>query len=360
MKNKRIILTLLVGIIALGSIGVTFSLAWFATSNRLQVNLMTIEIEGDASIRISTQLTDFEHATDHLSRSDLKPTTMFAPVTTAHKAAWEETKREKPIFYDDTLGNVDLDLRSIETGFFNQDLYLYSDKDVYVTINPNATRIVPSDNLGYAQETYNRAQASDKPEDEWLKKLTVEEIKDRLDELTKAMRFAVLNPDHENYKFVIIDPNKDQDHYLGGLLDNDIDRYYDSTYIDGVKKEELFGEYNDGSLIVYDEALKEDSDYENPEREPNSFNAKHQAGVQRVNIEKSIENGLVISKENSYSLDDFSNRPFAPLLIPVYAGSATKINVSLYIEGWDERSVNYTMGSTFNSNLQFIIARRID
>ena len=64
-------------------------------------------------------------------------------------------------------------------------------------------------------------------------------------------------------------------------------------------------------------------------------------------------------EEGAHGLDEFKNRVNSPLNIPVYKNKANRINVSIYIEGYDLNSVNYTMGATFLANLDFIISREM-
>ena len=360
MKTNKIILALYVSIIALSTVGLSFSIAWYANSTKLQVNAFYLSIDTTDELKISTS-EDYLSSTDHLTQNQLNPTTLFTPVTTAYKNTWMDIKQEKPNFYDDTLGNEDLDYKKMDTGFYNQDLYLFCENDVYVTIDPERTFINANSlfNNAYASELKARAQVEEALE--WMKDFSVEKIKEMLDELVKAMRFSVLVPNQEAYQFAIVDPHKDEDVYLGGLLDNDIDRYYDYMTVNNELREYVQGDVNDRSLIFYDEAPISDTGYEYPDREPNAFNARHKAGVKRFNKEASIANGLVIKEEGSLGLDEFDNehRPFAPLQIPVYKNQPNKINVSIYIEGWDLDSVNYTMGATFDACLQFQIARRM-
>ena len=363
MKIKKIILTLYVSIIALSTVGLSFSIAWYSNSTKLKVDAFRLSIDTEDELKISTTA-EYSDSKTHLTQADLKTTTLFTPVTTAHSADWIAAKSQTPVFYDDTLGNIDLELKVMQSGYYSQDLYLFSDNDVFVTIDPTSTFMNP--NLGYnyshAQAVWNRVQTSDDPADEYLKGLSVDEIEERLNKIVEAMRFSILVPEIEHYQYAIIDPHKDEDVYLGGLLDNDIDRYYDYEEVNNELVESVQGEINDRSLIAYKDAPIVDTDYENPSREPNAFNAKHKAGVKLFDRETSINvNGLQIAKEKSLSLDEFTNdkRPFAPLLIPVYKNQPNKIVVSIYIEGWDLESVNYTMGATFNAGLQFQIARRM-
>ena len=61
-------------------------------------------------------------------------------------------------------------------------------------------------------------------------------------------------------------------------------------------------------------------------------------------------------KEESYSLNEFEGNN-VPFVIPVYREYSQEIVISIYIEGWDLDSVNYTMGAAFTSDLTFMIER---
>ena len=63
-------------------------------------------------------------------------------------------------------------------------------------------------------------------------------------------------------------------------------------------------------------------------------------------------------KEESYSLNEFEGNN-VPFVIPVYREYSQEIVISIYIEGWDLDSVNYTMGSAFESNIAFKILREM-
>lgn len=368
MNTKKIILTLYVGIIALSTLGLSFSLAWYASSSQLHVDSIEIALDCDRDLKISTS-SNFENLTDILSREeDFEFASSFDTVTSAHSRLWMDSKEDKPRFYDDTTwysGREEAAIQEASIGYFSQDVYLYCDDDVFVTIDPEMTYLNASQyNYSHAQEMYDIIQRVKDESSPYYKykNLTVEEIKTRLDELVKAMRFSILIPnDDDSYDYVIIDPHKEEETYLGGLLDVDVDRYYDSHHNsnDSVYYENVYGEVNDRSLIVYDDPLTESSDYTYPGDEPSAFNARHESGVKLFNREKSIQNGFEIKVENSHSLDEFNHRLNTPLNIPVYKDKANKIIFSIYIEGWDLQSVNYTMGATFDSYIKFIIAREM-
>ena len=89
------------------------------------------------------------------------------------------------------------------------------------------------------------------------------------------------------------------------------------------------------------------------------MHAKHAPNVKTFNKEKSLENGLELAKEEIYKLSDFERVGYTDFVIPVKRYTPTKFVLSIYIEGWDLDSVNYTMGATFISKLSLRIDRRM-
>ena len=366
MKRKQIILTLGVGIIALGTIGVGASVAWYINSNNLYVNAIDITISSGPELLISRS-TDLDSFVSELDLSSEPKKSDFAPVTGAYSSSWINNKADKPVFYDDTSNFIFAENGSrkitSELGYYQETLYLYSDTTADVIIDPSNTYLKAnaSFNNAYAQEIKETANQENVSSD-YLKyrDMTVEQIAERLNKLPEAMRFSVLVPDEEVYQYGIIDPNKDQTKIVeyGGLLDVNIDGYFDSFHDGNVNKEHFYGDINDPNKIVYAESELNDSDYVDPTKDTSAFNARHEANVQRFDKEASLNNGLVINKEPSLGLYDFSpmkeNKPF---VIRCNEYEPRKIVLTIYIEGWDLESVNYTMGASFIASLGFRVDR---
>lgn len=361
MNKKRIILASIIGIIALNTVSLT--LAWYASSSKLNIDSIIVTIDADRELKISTS-DNIDSFKDELTYDDFNHVPVFIPVSSMFCSEWINEKASKPIFYDSSSMMVQTSgepfLRTTSFGFLNQDIYILCDDDVYVTIDNdvNNTFINPNSffNNAYAQDI--RAQY---PE------LTYEEIVDRLDRLSKAMRFSLLyqNEEEDEYSYVIIDPEKDENNeevLMGGILDNSISREYDYYYDYNEHSfcEVVYGEVYNRDKIVYDEALDSDSELVG---EANAFNAKHKAGVKRFNQEKSLENGFEIATENSTGLSsfdyDFVNNKKPSFYFPVKRNTPTKLNLSIYLEGWDIASVNHTMGASFLAGLSFKIYREI-
>lgn len=361
MKRSKLVLSFYIGMIALSVSTLSMSIAWYASNDRARVESILITVDGDRDILISTQR-DGEYK-EGLTKDDLQDVGDFIPLTGAHSASWKESKSDSPIFYDETNHSL-YEFAPLVTassrGYFSQKLYIKTDDDLWVTIDPSKTYI-------NANEEYNKQYAAilhglyQEGNDEFLKQLSVEDIEERLNKLVNAMRYSILVTDSVDYSYTIVDPNKEGETLYGGLLDNDIDRYYDYFIreSDGQSYERLYGEIiGDRNNIVYDEPLDEDSAYESANEEPNAFNARHKKDVKRVNLEQTLANGVEIAKEDSHELSEFSGDD-NPLRIPVYRNTPKEIVLSIYIEGWDLDSVNYTMGATFISNLSFKIEREM-
>ena len=357
MKKSKVIIAFSIATIALNAATVSLSIAWYANSAAVYVNAIDITFDTDKMLGLATSY-DGEYK-EVLNHTELKPITQFKPVTTAHRSLWMDKKNPEPLFYDDTLTDYENDIQPVTGGYFTQELYLKSDDDIYVTINPEKTFIIPNEtyNESYAEELYDEFQ---KGTDENKKKMTRNVIAKKLNQLVRAMRFSILVPAEDDYSYEIIDPYKESETLLGGVLDNDTDNYYDhypSLDDPDIQLERVYGEIiGDRNKIVYDDPASADSRYKNTRDEPSAFNAKHKAGVKTFNLEKTLENGVEIKKEEARSLNDYE-KAVKPFHIALNAYEPKKIVVSMYIEGWDLDSVNYTMGATFDASFSLKIER---
>ena len=363
MKKNKLLLLLYVGVIALSVATVSMSIAWYATSRQLFINSIDITIDADRELEISATR-DGVYG-DQINYTKLEDNEVFIPVTSAHSSLWRSQKQDTPTFYDETKVSEieEADLYDVaDKGYFSKKVYLRSDDDVYVTIDPEKTFIKQYEtelldyNKNYARRLYEEYQDNQEP---FYKDLSVDEIEERLDRVIKAMRFSILIKDVDEYDYKIIDPLKEGDTLLGGVLDNDVDRYYDYYQVGNTNeyRERVYGEVlAKPEQYVYDDAEDNDSSFLDENDAPNAFNARHKKGIKRFNLEESIKKGLEIKKEDSIDLKDFYKEA-KPFYFPVYRNTPKEVVVSIYIEGWDLESVNYTMGAAFISELSFKIYR---
>ena len=102
MNKKRIVLTALVGTVALAAISVSISLAWYGSSNRLSVNYLDVEMNGENHLKMS--LTGEEGSfVEKLTDAELKDPNndfRFEPVSTMCKSNWMDQQKDMPVFYD--------------------------------------------------------------------------------------------------------------------------------------------------------------------------------------------------------------------------------------------------------------------
>lgn len=349
MMKRRLIITSLLGVVVLLTISTSFSIAWYASSTNLFVNDLVIEVDDDREILISLN-EDMGYKSDLKEGEDeLNEVGLYKPVSSMMSNKWIDLKKDLPEFRDvsilDTEGDTTI---SWLNGFYSQELYLKSDDDLWVTIDPKNTTFAAdhAKNLIEAQKSQYFIENQGK---------TLEEIATEMDLLLDSIRLSILIPDEENYEYVIIDPFKNGVTPFGGLLSMRDKDYYDSAYINGYYYENVYGEVNDRNLIVYDEPSLVDIPRVGV---GSAFNAGHQKNVYLYNKEKSFENGFVIENEHSFEMNDLQG-PDPKFKIPLFKNKARKIVLSIYLEGWDRDNVNNTMGANFIANIAFKVAREM-
>ena len=376
MRKRRIILSSLLGTVAISAIAVSVTLAWYGASNRLSVNYFDIDIAANDQLKLS--LTGEENTfVEHLDKKDLNnlyDDFLFAPVSSMHKSRWMNPQNDMPIFYDSSNYLTPSDgIPRITEGvagrdYFSRKIYLRSDLDKYVTLDPDACVFENDEdsNAKHAQALYDAFQDKH-PE----YNLTVTDIKDKLDNLLKCLRVSILVNVEGHYSYYIVDPKKEGTTTFGGLLDNSGDGYYD-TYDQPVLgnnevthhfKETVYGEVNDREKIVYGgfETYPVTESYEPGLPDQffgNSFEGKRRSDAELFNREASMKNGLEFATEESISLDDL-RKDETLIQIPCYKKVATEIVISFYLEGWDLQCINATMGASFNTKLSFKLSKGI-
>lgn len=368
MNKRRILLSAIIGAIALTGLSVSLTLAWYAASDRLGIRPLEVSVATSVDLRISTspEIDSFKSAID------LTPTDeefVFVPVSSLGRTNWES--KNVPEFFDCSYSYVssngvpEVEKRSY--GFFQQKIYLLTNLDYYVTldVNPNGeARENPfstftyndAANLARANQLYKQLSKNN-PEFN----MQPSEIKEKLDSLVNCLRVSILVTEEDHYNYYIIDPTKQRTDVtvFGGRLDNDGDGYYD-TYLDENNdlREVLYGEANDRNKIKYlDPIDPRATDEEKPINENffwNSFEAESskKAFTYDKDGSESSENGFEFAKEKSLSLADLDSER-TELRIPCYANTPAEIVVSIYLEGWDLDCINSTMGASFKTDLVF-------
>ncbi len=342
-KKKIAFCSILIGFVAITTTLSTW--AWFDGSSALEVSNMNITL-ADKHLYISTDNVNFKES---LSTEDLNDVDFFRPVSSMFSSSWINTKSESPIFKRGFCLNTvekpnyteEEDYPNADKGYFSQVLYLKGDLDGYVTIDPSTTTFVPD-------EEKNDSVAISLENAHKFSELTHEQIVQNLNTITKSLRFSILVLDDENeheledYAYYTINPFKESETYLGGVLDNDTNGFYD--YYNG--KEVLFGEASNvtSDTLVYDIA----SSGNVTSKTYSVFDAVTADDIEHLNFEESLNQGLVVAKENAMSLQEAES-----IRIPISTSTSKRIVLSMYLEGWDKDNNNLTMYSYFKTNISF-------
>ena len=347
----------MIGAIALTTLSVSLSLAWYASSDKLKVNSFDIDMNGNVQLLMSTSK-ELDTFKEKLTREDLVTDEfLFAPVSTMYRDEWFSQKGDTPLFYDSSSPALDgvIDQEEATTGFFRQRLYLLSTAvDYYASLDVSQCTFTYNEaaNLLRAQDLHAQHHQN-----------SVEEIAEKLNSLQDCLRMSILVNSEDYYRYYVIDPHKQENKtvYLGGVLDNDGDGYYD-VYTDdqGNKREVIYGEVEDRSKAAYDNPVDPNGEVEAISTKDhflgNSFEAKNRIDSYTFNQDKSTD--LNIAVEDTYALEEADGLD-TDILIPCYHNEPTEIVVSIYLEGWDKACINQTMGACFDTNISFKLLRRI-
>ena len=355
MGKRKLVISLVLGTIALSVLSLSASLAWYASSDRLQVNTIDVDLRTDESVGlfISTSQ-DKDSFKDSINKEELSDIKEFIPTSSMFHSRWMERRSENPLFYEITSDISEEGIKS-EVGFFQQSFYLLSNISYYATIS-GIESVFEADKVANSL----RAQALSKE----IEDLTKEQIEEKLNNLVNCLRVSILVDTPDYYNYYIVDPTKkadDKPTYYAGRLDTSGRNYYD---IDSYNKEIIYGEVENRNQIKYfdpvSDVITPDVDYD-PNKKlffGNCFEAKSHDYAYTFNKEESFASGVSFKEEPSISLEELESDD-NPLLIPCYNGVATRIVLSIYLEGWDLDCLNETMGASFNTTLSFKLLRGI-
>ncbi len=336
MSNHKLLLVGLLSFSLTLAASVTSTFAWFAVSDSGKVKFMKFNITENHALKIGLKDSSNEiHYYDSLNDSILheyypsyQAGSALADTSSMYQDLWlnESTNYETalPVLRAAYSQNGDYHKSEVATsGFFQFEFYFLADSDMYLFLDYEDTTIkaLHDENVKTAEHAKD-VTASD------------------LDNVVNATRVSFFSKDG----FYIYEPNQlhSSNTVFGGVLDATAkDSYYDfNSY---TNKEIVYGEYEDENKLVYDSPLEEDSDLAIPGARATCFNAKHKAGVYRFNYNKSVENGLSFKKEKTYTLEELSLKDdqgnYDPTttypLAKLKENEATRVVVTIYLEGWD-------------------------
>ena len=339
MNRRRLVIGGFGLLCALGVSSISMSLAWYASGTHLLVSGMDITFVGSKDIKIGISPSgEFKESLGE----ELNQIDNYYPVSSMFSNKWLDNKGTTPKFRN-SYRSVDPNIKSTYQesteatgGYFQQELYLYSEFNVWVTIDKEMISFTPDEVKNKQRAEHLADDSSDK----------YEEILGDLNNVTKSLRLSILNPQEDEYSYYIVDPYKQEETYLCGTLDNTQDGYYDN--IDG--QEIVYGQYDHEEEIVYDSPSQSDSTING---RSSVFNAKHKAGVKSFDPLQLNENKLGAHTEDSIARNDIED----VIEIPLKAQEPKKIVVSLYLEGWDRDNIDYSAYGSFNASVSFKIRR---
>lgn len=351
-------------------LSVSTSLAWYASARTLRIDSVKVNIESTRNLTIATSL-EGEYKSS-LDDRDLKKAGLFQPVSSSSYGTLFNDDSSEVLLYKNYSGFTDnstgipFSPEAANSGFYQQELYLKADDDVYVSLDPKKCSFL-------SDEKKNRERAKKRYPDKTNGE--IDSIVRRRNTLNKSLRLSIFVPSlteeektrYRNIRsYSIINPYKEEKTLYGGILDTGYDGYYDDyvysgnadgSRIPGEAYETIYGSVLNRDKAVYSAIMDEDIENRDKERyDYSSFDSVHKQGVHRLDLEASRKNGRVISEEESISLADLGGKK-SKRIIPLYRNKPRKIILSLYREGWDRDCINQTMGASFLSSISFGIAR---
>lgn len=359
--NRWPIYGLLILSLALVS-SISLTAAWFIGASYLQIAQIDIKTKSP-TLTISTDNVEFKNS---LSKDELHQVDDFKPISSIYYQNWVDSYATEPVFYSEykTITSEFMtnpsDLEVATYGFFSQELYLKSSRNVYVSMVKDIEMQEGEFPLFYPDEEANAIKAQRLHNTFGYEDMSIEEITQGLNDVVKSLRVSVLilNNDEEDidadsYGLHIIDPYYENPTYYGGILDNDLSGTFDN--FNG--QEIMYGWAKNTENIIFDDPISNTTDYEG---QLTCFNSGHEGGVRTYNSTQSSTNGFAIESEPALYFDNPSfDDPLSSsgFVIPLKADISRKIVLSIYLEGWDQDNTNITMFGKFFVNLQFKILR---
>ena len=134
MKFKHVVglLSATIGVLV-GSITVSF--AWFIEGTSARVNSISISLAGEKELFISATGEEGSFK-EMLTKDELKKVEEFSPVSSIDSEQWIDEKASMPKFKTGYTSSGENPMNGEATsGFYSQELYLYSEDNVYATID---------------------------------------------------------------------------------------------------------------------------------------------------------------------------------------------------------------------------------
>ncbi len=346
---------------------VTSTVAWYRGSSYLNVSNinisfkdpeLSISVNGDNYVRTITDENEGENKLNEVKA--------FKAVSSMFSDSWISQRKETPVFKNSFrpgnqyVFNQADDVKDATEGYFSQLFYVKSTREAYITVDTALSSVKADTKANEEQLNDERFMNKMKAKFPSLEGDALRErVLDNLNNVVNSLRLSILtldddaNDEYDDYAYYIIDPKKDKETYMGGILDTTGMGLFD-TYN---HKEILYGEVSSNKedktveqCIVYNNPLAEDIVVN--KEDATCFHSGNLTGDQKIDLEQSKANGLEIKKENSISFDEVEEK----VLIPVATNRPTRLVLSFYQEGWDLENTDFIRYSHFKVNVLFKIA----
>lgn len=315
------------------STSITATFAWFGLSSafsieHLNINFKTKDVALYLGIRGENGLVEFkdEYTAEELSLSH----DGLVPVSSMYQEDWlNDTSipddEKLPQFCDSYRPGLSHNKTNYAAeGFVQKEFFFKANEDC---------------SLYLSDETFFTPNVEKNKEAQDIYGLDI----DQLNEVVNAIRVSFYMDDVDNY--VIMNPGEKEDTYYGGLLDLNLDGYYD--YQDG--KEIAYGQVI-GDVSYLDTQIGESEPLENNK---NTFYGNHKDNIDLVDMNKTS-----FAKEKSRTLEecilhsdegDSENEPLCLL----HKDEIKRVVVSIYLEGWDYQTVDGLQHASLDASLIF-------
>ena len=258
MNKRRVVITVLTLDIALLLSGVSLTVAWYGSGSHLRVSNINIALQTPEELLIGVN--DHDLVSELTENNGLYKVDHYSPVSSMYSSSWLSEQKALPEFrngYDSATRSFPSTYTTSSkatSGFYRQELYLYSDMNVWVTLD--------KETLSFKEDTAkNEVKADEYVSDH--PGSSKEEVLANLNSVKKSLRLSILDPNLDAYKYFIVDPYKEESTYLCGALDVNKDGYYDSYSENATQYEFVYGEYSNEDKILYNDAIDSDTSLNN-------------------------------------------------------------------------------------------------
>ena len=315
------------------SCSITATLAYYSISRAFSIEHLNINVKSiDANLYLGIKENGQVVFKDEYTKEDLDLShDGLLPVSAMYSDSWlkngEDNSTKLPQLCSAySLGGEKNQTSYAKEGFVQKEFYLKATQDC---------------SLYLSDETFFKPNLEKNIDTAENYGLSIKE----LNEVVNSIRMSFFVDDPDNY--VIINPGNSVETYFGGLLDLDLNGYYD--YDNTSKKEFAYGEV-EGDVVYLDQQLENSSPYKDSK---STFIANHSSGVYMVDDKKTV-----FKKEPSRRLDevtiskDEGQTKNAPICV-LHKDVVQRIVLSIYLEGWDQHCVDSLKRASLDVSVLF-------